>query len=161
MGSKGMRSTNPGAGPPSAAGLQLAIVASRFNAEIVDRLIAGAMEAHSNCGGDPGDVLLVRVPGAFEIPLAVQRAADSKKFDGIIAIGCVIRGETPHFEHISRYATDGIGRVSLEHRIPVGFGILTVDTDKQALARSGLGENNKGFEAAMATVEMAGLLKKL
>ena len=101
------------------------------------------------------------MPGAFEIPLAVQRAAASKRYDGIVALGCVVRGDTPHFEYVCEQASAGIGRVSLDYVIPVTFGILTVNTEEQAKARSQSDESNKGFEAAMAVVEMVNLLKKL
>ena len=143
--------------------MKIAIVASRFskfNAEIVDRLVEGATDALLKNGLKTEDITLIRVPGAFEIPLAAQAAAVSKKFDGIIALGCVIRGETPHFEYFSRHASAGIGRVALDHNIPVAFGILTVDTEAQAAARAAPG-NNKGAEAAMAAIEMVNLLKQL
>jgi 6,7-dimethyl-8-ribityllumazine synthase len=141
--------------------MKIAIVASRFNPEIVDGLIAGAMDGLRKSGTHSDDVTIIRVPGAFEIPLAAQRAAISKKFDGIIAIGCVMQGETHHFEYISQQATLGVGRVALDHNIPVAFGILTVDTEEQAMARAEANENNKGFEAAMAAVEMINVLRKL
>ena len=140
--------------------MKVAIVASRFNSEIVDGLIAGAMDGLRKSGIPPDDVNLIRVPGAFEIPLAAQRAAASKKYDGIVAIGCLIQGETHHFEYISQQATLGVGRVALDHDIPVAFGILTVDTESQAIERSRPNENNKGLEAALAVVEMVALLKK-
>ena len=147
-------------GKPLAALLHFAVVASRFNPEIVDRLVAGAMEGLKEAGCEDRNVALIRVPGAFEIPLTVLRAAKSRRYDAIVAIGCVIRGETDHFEHISREASHGLMRASMETGTPVGFGILTVDTDEQAMARSGPGSSNKGFEAAMAAVEMATLLKQ-
>jgi 6,7-dimethyl-8-ribityllumazine synthase len=147
-------------GKASAAGMHLAVVASRFNPEIVDRLIAGAMEGMKEAGCEERNIAIIRVPGAFEIPLAVLKAAKSRRYDAVIAIGCVIRGETPHFDHISREASHGVMRASLESGTPVGFGILTVDTDEHALARSEPGKTNKGFEAAMAAVEMANLLKQ-
>ncbi len=134
---------------------------SKFNAEIMDRLIAGALDGLMKTGANSGDLTVIRVPGAFEIPLAVQGAAVSKKYDGIIALGCVIRGETPHFEYVSQQTSLGIGRVALDYNIPVGFGILTVDNEKQAVARSEPGESNKGLEAAIAVVEMINLLRKM
>lgn len=147
-------------GKPNAAGLHFAVVASRFNPEIVDRLVAGAMEALKEAGCEDRNVALIRVPGAFEIPLAALRAAKSRRYDAVIAIGAVIRGETPHFDHISREASHGLMRASMETGTAVGFGILTVDTDDQAMARSEPGKTNKGFEAAMAAIEMANLLKQ-
>jgi 6,7-dimethyl-8-ribityllumazine synthase len=103
---------------------------------------------------------VIRVPGAFEIPLTVLRAAKSRRYDGIVAVGAVIRGETEHFEHVSRESSHGLIRASMETGTPVGFGILTVDTDEQAIARSKPDRSNKGFEAAMAAVAMVNLLKQ-
>ena len=119
------------------------------------------MDGLIRAGARTDDVTLIRVPGAFEIPLAAQRAAASKKYDGIIAIGCVIRGDTAHFEYVSQQASLGIGRVALDYSIPVAFGILTVDTEAQATARSEPGEGNKGFEAAIAVVQMVHLLRNM
>lgn len=139
------------------AELRIAIVASRFNAEITERLIAGAEEALRGVA----EVALFYVPGAFEIPLAAKRAAVSGRFDAIVAIGCVIRGETAHFEYISHVASTGIAQVGLETGVPVTFGVLTVDTDEQAMARSVPGGDNKGYHAAQAAVEMARIVKGL
>jgi 6,7-dimethyl-8-ribityllumazine synthase len=137
--------------------LRIAIVASRFNAEITDRLIAGAEEALRGVA----EFTIFYVPGAFEIPLAAKRAAVSGRFDAIVAIGCVIRGETAHFEHISHVASTGIAQVGLETGVPVTFGVLTVDTDEQAMARSVPGGDNKGYHAAQAAVEMVRIVKGL
>jgi 6,7-dimethyl-8-ribityllumazine synthase len=139
------------------AKLRIAIVASQFNPEITERLLAGAQEALR----EAAEVTVVHVPGAFEIPLAAKRAALSGRFDAIVAIGCVIRGETAHFEYISHVASTGIAQAGLETGIPVTFGVLTVDTDEQALARSGPGPANKGYHAAQAAVEMVRVLRKL
>jgi 6,7-dimethyl-8-ribityllumazine synthase len=147
-------------GTANAAGLRVAVVASRFNSEITERLIGGAVGALNDAGCEESNVTIIRVPGAFEIPLAVHRVAKSRRFDAIVAIGCVIRGETPHFDHISREASHGITLASMETGTPIGFGVLTVDDDEQAMARSEAGTTNKGFEAAMAAVEMANLLKQ-
>lgn len=138
-------------------GLKIAIVASQFNPEITERLIAGAQEALRGAA----KVTLIHVPGAFEIPLAAKRAALSGRFDAVVAIGCVIRGETAHFEYISHVASTGIAQVGLETGIPVTFGVLTVDTDEQAMARSEPGPENKGYHAAQAAVEMVRVLKGL
>jgi 6,7-dimethyl-8-ribityllumazine synthase len=135
---------------------RFAIVASEYNSVILDRLIAGAKRALKN----QNHVSLIRVPGSFEIPLAVKRAALSEKYDGIVALGCVLRGETPHFEYISRAVSDGLQRVALETGVPVGFGVLTVDTVEQAMERSGE-SGNKGFEAAMAALEMIDVLRQI
>ena len=139
------------------ADLRIAIVASRFNAEISERLLAGAEEALRGVA----EVTLFHVPGAFEIPLTAKRVALSKRFDAIVAIGCVIRGETAHFEYISHVASTGIAQVGLETGVPVTFGVLTVDTDEQAMARSVPGGDNKGYHAAQAAVEMARIVKGL
>jgi 6,7-dimethyl-8-ribityllumazine synthase len=131
------------------------IVASEYNSVIMDRLIAGAKKAlHGK------QVELLRVPGSFEIPLAAKRAALSGKYDGIVALGCVLRGETPHFEYISMAVSSGLSQVALETGIPVGFGVLTVDKVEQAMERSGE-SGNKGLEAAAAVVQMIDALKKL
>ena len=137
------------------------IVASRFNALIVDRLVEGALDALEKSGTERESVRVVRVPGSFELPLAAKRLAASKKFDGIIVLGCVLRGETAHFEYIAAETTRGLGQVALETGIPIGFGVLTVDTEQQANARSGRDTSNKGFEAARATAEMVKLLKQM
>jgi 6,7-dimethyl-8-ribityllumazine synthase len=139
------------------ADLKIAIVASRFNPEITERLLAGAHEALRGVA----DATVIQVPGAFEIPLAAKRAALSKRFDAIVAIGCVIRGETAHFEYISHVATTGIAQVSLETGVPVTFGVLTVETDEQAIARSVPGGDNKGYHAAQAALEMVRILRNL
>jgi 6,7-dimethyl-8-ribityllumazine synthase len=139
------------------ADLNIAIVASRFNPEITERLLGGAQEALRGVA----DVTVIHVPGAFEIPLAAKQAALSRRFDAIVTIGCVIRGETAHFEYISNAATLGISQVGLETGIPVTFGVLTADTDEQALARSVPGPENKGFHAAQSAVEMVRVLRGL
>jgi 6,7-dimethyl-8-ribityllumazine synthase len=142
-------------------GLRIAIISSRFNAEVTAGLTARALEALKETGVPEENITLIEVPGAFEIPLAAKRAALSKQFDGVIAIGCVIRGETAHFEYISHHATSGIGQVALETGVPIALGILTTDTDEQAAARSQPNRENKGYEAAMAAIEMINLLKQI
>jgi 6,7-dimethyl-8-ribityllumazine synthase len=148
-------------GELSSEGRRFAIVASRFNAEIAERLIEGAKNALRQTGADLERVPVIRVPGAFEIPLAARHAALSSKYDAIIAIGCVIRGDTPHFEYISNHVSSGIGQIALETGIPIAFGVLTVNTDDQAMTRSEANSENKGFEAAMAAVEMVNLLPRI
>src|SRR5438034_8099684 len=135
---------------------RFAIVASEYNSVIVDRLIAGARRALK----DQEQVNLIRVPGSFEIPLAAKRAALSQKYDAIVALGCVLRGETPHFEYISYAVSGALQEVALETEIPIGFGILTVDTVEQAMDRSGE-SGNKGFEAAVAAIEMINVLRQI
>ena len=135
---------------------RIAIVASEYNSVIVDRLIDGAQHALK----DQKLVQVIRVPGSFEIPLAAKKAAQSKKYDGIVAIGCVVRGETPHFEYISSAVSHALQLVALETGIPVGFGVLTVDTVEQAMDRSGE-SGNKGGEAAATALAMIDVLRKI
>jgi 6,7-dimethyl-8-ribityllumazine synthase len=143
----------------TAEGLKIGIVVARFNDMIGERLLGGAMDAIKRHGGNEQDVELVRVPGAFEIPLMAKRMAKTGRFDAIIALGAVIRGETPHFEYVSGEVTKGVAVLNLEFEMPVIFGVLTVDTIDQAANRAGLKSGNKGFEAAVAAIEMANLNK--
>jgi 6,7-dimethyl-8-ribityllumazine synthase len=140
---------------------RLGIVAARFNEAIVDRLIHGAIDTLKRHGADDSQLRLVRVPGAFELPLAAQRLAKTRQFDGIIALGAVIRGATPHFDYVCAQAASGLSRVSLDHDLPIGFGVLTCDTIEQAVERSGVKAGNKGTEAALAVIEMVSLLRQL
>jgi 6,7-dimethyl-8-ribityllumazine synthase len=139
------------------AELKIAIVAGRFNEEITERLVTGAREALQG----EAAVTLIDVPGAFEIPLAAKAAAKSGRFDAVVAIGCVIRGETAHFDHISHVASTGIAQVGLETGVPVTFGVLTTDNEEQAMARSGPGPENKGYHAAKSALEMIRVLRGL
>ena len=145
----------------SSEGCRIAIAAARFNDHIVGRLLEGAIGALEQTGTPRAAIPLVRVPGAFELPLAVRHLAESGEYDAIIALGCVIRGETPHFEHVSRAAADGLQRVSLDHGIPIGFGVLTTNTLQQAIARAGGAVGNSGFDAAVAAVEMVAVVRAL
>jgi 6,7-dimethyl-8-ribityllumazine synthase len=138
-------------------GARFAIVAGRFNHFIVDRLVEGAVDAVVRHGGEPGNVALVRVPGAWEIPHAVARLARGKRVDGIIALGAVIRGSTPHFDYVAAEVSKGIAHVSLETGVPVAFGILTTDSIEQAIERAGTKSGNKGWEAAVSAIEMVAL----
>ncbi len=148
-------------GDASARGLRFGIVASRFNDFIVDRLIDAAVGTLLKHGADAGDVAVVRVPGAYEMPLVVKRMAASRRYDALIALGCVIRGATPHFGYVAGEAASGISAASLEYEIPVGFGLLTVDTIEQAIERAGTKAGNKGVDAALAAIETASVLRKL
>ena len=141
------------------ANYRFGIAASRFNQEIVDRLLEGALGALEETGTRRNAVELVRVPGAFELPLAAQELA--KNCDAVIALGCVIRGETPHFEYVSQAAVQGLERVSLDSGIPVAFGVLTTDTVEQALARAGGDVGNRGYDAAIAAIEMLQSLRSI
>jgi len=145
----------------NARGLRFGIVASRFNDFIVDRLLDAAVGTLLKHGVAAGDIEVVRVPGAFETPLAVKKMATSRRFNALIALGCVIRGGTPHFEYVAGEATRGIGNVSASEEIPIGFGILTVETIEQAIERAGTKAGNKGADAALAAIQMATLLRQL
>jgi 6,7-dimethyl-8-ribityllumazine synthase len=149
----------PPPGRPTASGLRVVLLRSTFNAAVVDGLVAGAREALAEMGAKK--VVVVDVPGAFELPLAARAAAESGRFDAVVALGAVIKGETDHYEHVARAATDGLAQVALDAGIPVGFGVLTVIEEAQARARSQAGADNKGAEAARAVVSMARLLKLL
>ena len=140
---------------------KIALVAGRFNSFVVEHLISGAKEALLKHGADETDIDLLYVPGAFEIPLALKKTANSGKYDGIIALGAVIRGGTPHFEFVAGECVKGISQVALDSEIPIAFGVLTVDTVEQAIERSGSNSENKGAEAAESTIRMINLLKKL
>jgi 6,7-dimethyl-8-ribityllumazine synthase len=145
----------------NARGLRFGIVASRFNDFIVDRLLDAAVGTLLKHGVAAGDIEVVRVPGAFETPLAIKKMATSRRYNALIALGCVIRGGTPHFEYVAGEATRGIGSVSTSEEIPVGFGILTVDTIEQAIERAGTKAGNKGADAALAAIQMATVLRQL
>jgi 6,7-dimethyl-8-ribityllumazine synthase len=148
-------------GALSGAGRRFGIAASRFNSRIGDLLVAGAVDCLRRHGVEPGDVHLVWVPGAWEIPPALEELAVAGKVDGLVAIGVVIRGETPHFDYICAQASRGIAAVAERHRIPVGFGLLTCDSSEQAAERAGGKAGNKGWEAALAALEMADLFARL
>jgi 6,7-dimethyl-8-ribityllumazine synthase len=138
-------------------GARFALVASRFNHFIVDRLVEGALDAIARHGGSLGDVSIIRVPGAWEIPLVVGRLAQKKKVDAVVALGAVIRGSTPHFDYVAAEVTKGIANVSLQTGVPVTFGVLTTDTIEQAIERAGTKAGNKGWEAAVSAIEMVAL----
>lgn len=141
--------------------VRVAIVAARFNSLVVDRLIDGAIDALMRHGASEKALELVRVPGAFEMPLAVKKLAHSRRFDAIVALGAVIKGDTAHFDFVAGECTSGCARAALEAAVPIGFGVLTCDTMEQALDRAGGKAGNKGAEAALAALEMANLLKRL
>ena len=144
-----------------ARGLKIAVVVGRFNSFITERLLAGAIDALTRSGVDLGDIEIVRVPGSWELPLTVKTLADAKRFDAIIALSAVIRGETPHFDYVAGEASRGLAQVSLETGVPVAFGVLTTNTVEQAIDRAGAKSGNKGFDAAMTAIEMANLLRRL
>ncbi len=138
---------------------QVAIIVSRFNHIITDRLVEGAKDAFLRHGGDESNLTLILVPGAFEIPFALDKALSSNKFDAICCLGAVIRGSTPHFDYVSAEATKGIATVGLKYQKPVSFGVLTTDTIEQAIERAGSKAGNKGFEAMSSLIELINLYK--
>lgn len=144
----------------NAAGMKFALVVSRFNSFITERLLSGALLALRQCRVEPGSMEIVRVPGAFEIPGAARTLAETGKYNAIVTLGCLLRGDTLHYEVIANEVTRGIGQAGQETGIPMGFGVLTCDTLEQAIDRAGLKAGNKGWDAALAAVEMAVLQKK-
>ncbi len=157
-----MRHATGGAAPLSgASGFRFALVVSRFNEAITARLRDGARAALAEAGAGPDEVEEFWVPGAFELPQAARELADTGRFDAIIALGCVIRGETPHFDYICRAVADGLMTVSGDTGVPMAFGVLTTDTEAQAAARAADGRDNKGFESAAAGIQMAQLFRRL
>jgi 6,7-dimethyl-8-ribityllumazine synthase len=148
-------------GQIDAKGLKFAVVVSRFNSFISERLLSGAMDALARAGAGAESAELVRVPGSWEMPVAAAALARSKRYDGIICLGAVIRGETPHFDYVAGEAAKGLAQVTLETGVPIAFGVLTTNTLEQAIDRAGAKGGNKGFEAAMTAIEMANLLRNL
>ena len=145
----------------SATGLRFAIVASRFNGLIVEPLVAGCVDAIVRSGGDAGAITIVRCPGAWELPQVVRRVVERGGIDAVIALGAVIRGATPHFDYVAGEAARGIASAAASSDIAVSFGVLTTDTIEQALERAGTKAGNKGFDAALAAIELATLFKAL
>jgi len=148
-------------GTASAAGYRFAVVVSKFNDFVTDRLRAGAVRALTAAGTASDDVTLVWVPGAFEIPIAARHAALSGRFDAVICLGCVVRGETPHFEFIASAVAHGIAEAAAATGIPMAFGVLTTNSIEEAIERAGEGTSNKGWEAAAAAIEMASVVAQL
>ena len=148
-------------GQMTVSGQKFAIVVSRFNDFITAKLVGGAVDTLVRHGAKDKDITVIHVPGAFEIPLAAKRAADAKSFDAVICLGCVIRGQTPHFEYVASQATRGIGEVGLSGDIPVTFGLITADTLEQAIERAGSKAGNKGADAAASAIEMVDLLGRI
>ena len=148
-------------GQLDAKGQKFGIIVSRFNSFISERLLEGAIDALVRHGAVETDIHVARVPGAFEIPLAAKKMANSGNYDAIIALGAVIRGSTPHFDYVSSEVTKGVASVSLDSGVPVAFGVLTTDSIEQAVERAGTKAGNKGFEAAVTAIETVNLLKAL
>jgi len=148
-------------GDLQARDLKFAIVAARFNDFIVDKLVTGAVEALRRHGASDQQIDIVRVPGAFEMPPVLRKLATSRGYDALVALGAVVRGDTPHFEYVAGECASGVARVASDTGVPVGFGVLTVDTVEQAIDRAGGKGGNKGAEAALAALELANLLRRL
>ncbi len=144
-----------------AKGLKFAILVSRFNNFITERLLAGSLDALARTGCEEQDIEIVRVPGSWELPVVARELARQKRHDGIICLSAVIRGETPHFDYIAAEVAKGLGQASLESLVPISFGVLTCDTLEQAIDRAGTKGGNKGFDAAMTAVEMGNLMRRL
>jgi len=137
------------------------LVVARFNSFVVESLVEGAIDALRRHGADENDITLVRVPGAFELPLALEKIAARGEYDAIVALGAVIRGGTPHFDYVAGECTKGLAQTMLKHGIPIAFGVLTVDTIEQAIERAGTKAGNKGAEAALSAIEMVNLLRQI
>lgn len=148
-------------GELAAKGMRFALVASRFNEFITSKLVSGATDTIIRHGGEANDITEVWVPGSFEIPLTAKTLAISGKYDAVICLGCVIRGQTPHFDYIAAEVSKGVAQVGLETQLPVIFGVLTTDTIEQAVERAGTKAGNKGSDAATAAIEMVNLLAKI
>src|SRR5690348_4540728 len=148
-------------GSPSAHGRRFAVVASRFNETVTQKLVDGALEALVRHGATVDDVDVVWVPGAWELPGAVRRLLATERYDALVAVGAVVRGDTPHFDYVAGEASRGLANASTDFEIPIGFGLLTCDTMAQALARAGGEHGNKGWDAAVAALEMADLFARL
>ena len=144
-----------------ASGLKFAVLCARFNDFITERLLAGALDALKRSGANTDDIEIVKVPGSWELPLAAKTLAGRKRHDAIVALGAVIRGETPHFDHVAAQAARGLAAVELETGIPIAFGVLTTNTIEQAIDRAGGKSGNKGFDAALTAIEMADLMRRL
>jgi 6,7-dimethyl-8-ribityllumazine synthase len=144
-----------------AQSIRFGVIVGRFNSFVVESLLSGVMDTIIRHGGDLQNIEVVRVPGAYEMPLAAQRLAASERYDALIAVGAVIRGGTPHFEFVAGECSKGLATVGLNHNIPIAFGVLTVDTIEQAIERAGTKAGNKGVEAALSAIEMVNLLRQL
>lgn len=148
-------------GPLDAKGLKIALIASRFNEFVTAKLVEGALDCLVRHGADPKNLTVVRVPGSFELPQVAARLAGQGNYDAIVALGCLIRGETPHFDLIASEAAKGLAQVGVSSGVPVIFGVLTCDTMEQAIDRAGGKAGNKGWDAALAAVEMVSLFRRL
>jgi 6,7-dimethyl-8-ribityllumazine synthase len=147
-------------GKLDARGLKIGIIVSRFNNFVTEKLLEGALDGVKSHGGEDENITIVRVPGAFEIPLVAEKMAASGKYDALVCLGAVIRGDTPHFEYVSGAVTRGIGKAVGKYQLPIGFGVLTTNDVQQAMERSGSKDANKGYEAALTAIEMVSVLRQ-
>ena len=148
-------------GKLDAKGLKIALLVSRFNGLVTSRLLSGAKDAFIRLGGQDTSLTVYKVPGSFELPLVARKLAASKKFDAIVCLGSIIRGDTPHFEYVAQQLSRGLGEVMSDFDIPVAFGVITADTLEQAIARAGAKSGNKGEDALMTAVEMVSLVRQI
>lgn len=148
-------------GELNASGMKIGIIVSRFNKDVTEKLLEGALDGVKSHGGQDESITVVRVPGAFEISLVAAKMAASGQYDALICLGAVIRGDTPHFEYVCEAVTRGIGEAIREYRLPIGFGVLTTNDRQQAMERSGYKDANKGYEAALTAIEMVSVSRKL
>jgi 6,7-dimethyl-8-ribityllumazine synthase len=148
-------------GKLDASGLKIGIVVSRFNKDITEKLLEGALDGVKSHGGEEELITIVRVPGAFEIPLVTAKMAASGDYDVLVCLGAVIRGDTPHFEYVSEAVTQGIRKAVWRYQLPIGFGVLTTNDRQQAMERSGYKDANKGYEAALSAIEMVSVVRQL
>jgi 6,7-dimethyl-8-ribityllumazine synthase len=148
-------------GKLNGAGLRVAIIVGRFNSFITERLLEGAVDGLRRCGCDPETAVVVRVPGSWEMPVVAAELARSKRYDAVICLGAVVRGETPHFDYVAGNAASGLASIAAETGVPIAFGVLTTNTVEQAIDRAGAKSGNKGFDAAVTAIEMASLLRQL
>ena len=148
-------------GKKNAQGLKIGIVVSRYNHFITEKLLEGALDGFQSHGGEDKNMTIVRVPGAFEIPLIAEKMAASRRFDALVCLGAVIRGDTPHFDYVCDAVTRGIGDAVRMHKIPIGFGVLTTNDVQQAMERAGAKDANKGYEALLTVVEMIDVIRQL
>lgn len=149
------------AGKLDASGVRIGIVVSRFNKDITEKLLEGALDGVRSHGGEEERITIVHVPGAFEIPLVAAKMAASGEYDALVCLGAVIRGDTPHFEYVSDAVTRGIGKAIWSHQLPIGFGVLTTNDRQQAMERAGYKDANKGYEAALTAIEMVSVIRQL
>jgi len=148
-------------GKQDASGLRIGIVVSRYNNFITEKLLEGALDGFASHGGNPNSLTIVRVPGAFEIPIVVDKLAATGSYDALVCLGAVIRGDTPHFDYVCDAVTRGLGKAVDRHKIPIGFGVLTTDNVQQAMDRAGIKDANKGYEALLVAVEMVNVLRQV